>query len=58
MEMGRRGSESGNTSWYNGEDFYETLSKQEVELILEIYGVYGQFAAWRLRLLDTKRVLL
>ncbi|MDR3302895.1 MAG: DUF4065 domain-containing protein [Treponema sp.] len=34
---------------YNGDDFYETLNKQEVELILEIYGVYGQFAAWRLR---------
>jgi uncharacterized phage-associated protein len=34
---------------YSGDDYSEKLEKNERELILEVYGVYGQFSAWRLR---------
>jgi uncharacterized phage-associated protein len=32
-----------------GETFTNKLSKDEQDLINEVYGVYGQYSAWRLR---------
>ena len=33
----------------NGDSFTGKLTKEEQEVVIEVYGVYGQYSAWRLR---------
>jgi uncharacterized phage-associated protein len=33
----------------NGDSFTDKLTLQEQKLIIDVYGVYGQYSAWRLR---------
>jgi uncharacterized phage-associated protein len=33
----------------NGDSFTDKLTVQEQKLIIDVYGVYGQYSAWRLR---------